>query len=337
MMMQFADGHKAHTRHGPVSAEQGREMQRRRVLAAMVDEVGERGLRSVTIASVSTRAGVSRSTFYELFKDLDSCVLAVLRQVASGSTALMSKAFAGEDNWEDGVLAALAALLESLDREPMLARVCLLEMLAGSPEVLQHRARELAALNPLVDVGRGLARASGEPVELAAEASVASVAGILHTRLVTGEAPPFIGLLGQLVGLVVCPYLDPHEVVREVKRGEMLAQTIAEKRASSPSLPSTTVQLPAALSHPGAYRARSCVTFIAANPGASNKQVAAGIDVPHLGQVSELLARLARGGLLRKHAGGAGRPNAWWSTPLGEQIAQALEDKPDITSIDDHG
>jgi AcrR family transcriptional regulator len=187
----LVDDDGARMRHGPVSPEQAREMQHKRILDAMVSEVGERGLRGVTIAGVSARAGVSRSTFYELFKDLDSCVLAVLRQVASRSTALMAKAFAEEDSWQDGVLAALAVLLESLDREPLLARVCLLEMLAGSPEVLEHRARELAALNPLVDVGRKQSRANGEPVELTAEASVASVAGILHTRLVTGEAPPY--------------------------------------------------------------------------------------------------------------------------------------------------
>jgi len=196
---------------------------------------------------------------------------------------------------------------------------------AGSPEVLEHRARELAALNPLVDVGRKQAHANGEPLELTAEASVASVAGILHTRLVTGEAPPFIGLLGQLVGLVVCPYLDPHEVVREIKRGEQLARKIAEEHSSSSSSPIAGVQLPAVLRHPGAFRARSCVIFIAANPGASNREIAAGIGIPHLGQASELLARLARGGLLRKHAGGAGRPNKWWLAPHGEQIAPLLE------------
>jgi AcrR family transcriptional regulator len=312
-------------RHGPVSSEQAREMQRKRITDAMAAEVGERGLRGVTIAGVSARAGVSRSTFYDLFKDLDACVLAVLRQVASHSTALMAKAFAEEDSWQDGVLAALAALLESLDREPLLARVCLLEMLAGSSEVLEHRARELAALNPLVDIGRQQAPARRKPPELIAEASVASVAGILHTRLVTGEAPPFIGLLGQLVGLVVCPYLDPHDVVREVKRGEALAQSIAEKHASSSSPPAATVQLPAGLRNPGAFRARSCVTFIAANPGASNKEIAAGTGMLHLGQVSELLARLERADLLHKHAGGAGRPNQWWLTPHGEQLAQVLK------------
>jgi AcrR family transcriptional regulator len=326
--MQLADDGETCARHGPVSREQAREMQRKRILDAMVSEIGERGLCGVTVAGVSGQAGVSRSTFYDLFGDLEACTLTVLTQVASRSTSLMSKAFAEEAHWPDGVLAALAALLVSLDREPLLARVCLLEMLAGSPAVLEHRARELAALNPLVDVGRKQALGDSEPIELTAEASVASVAGILHTRLVMGEAPPFIGLLGQLVGLVVCPYLDPYDVVREIKRAEELARTIATERSSGSSPPPASVQMPAALSRPGAYRARSCVTFIAANPGTSNKAIAAGVGMPHLGQVSELLARLARSGLLHKHTGGAGRSNAWWLTPHGEQLSQAPQRAP---------
>jgi AcrR family transcriptional regulator len=321
--MQTAEDDEALARSRPGSRTQAQEMQRKRILDAAVGEVGERGLRHATVAGVSARAGVSRSTFYEFFEDLEACVRVVLRQVVSRSTILMSDAFRREAHWQDGVLAALAALLVSLDRQPLLARVCLVEALAGSPGVLQHRARELAALNPLVDVGREQARAHGAPPELTAEGSVASVAGILHARLVTGEAPPFVSLLGQLVGLVVAPYLDPGEVVRAIKRGEDLERTILEERASSSSLAPATVQIPAALRHPSAHRARSCVIFLAANPGASNAAVAAGIGVSHLSQVSELLSRLQAAGLLTKQSGGAGRPNAWWLTPHGEQYAQA--------------
>jgi AcrR family transcriptional regulator len=300
-------------------------MQQKRIFAATVGEVGERGLRGVTVAGVSERAGVSRSTFYELFHDLDACILMVLSQVATRSTALMSKAFAEQASWEDGVLAALAALLVSLDRDTLLARVCLVETLAGSPAVLEHRARELAALNPLVDIGRKRAHASGEPPELTAEASVASVAGILHTRLVTGEAPPFIGLLGQMVGLVTGPYLDPRDVARVINRGEAIARSIARERSTAPVLSRVDAPLPPALRHPGAYRARSCLVFLADNAGASNKAVAVGIGVSSLGQVSELLKRLARSGLLVKHSGGVGRPNAWSLTPHGERVAQTLK------------
>ena len=132
------------------------------------------------------------------------------------------------------------------------------------------------------------------------------MAGILHARLVTGEAPPFAGLLGELIGLVVAPYLDPYEVALRIKRGEEVARKIAEQRTSSAASSRARVPPPPALRHPSAYRARSCVIFIAANPGASNKDVAAGIGVSSLGQVSELLKRLADSGLLTKNSRGTG-------------------------------
>ena len=42
------------------------------------------------------------------------------------------------------------------------------------------------------------------------------------------------------------------------------------------------------------------------------------------GQMSGVLARLARKGLLVKSAGGPGHANAWSLTPEGELVAQAL-------------
>ena len=61
-------------------------------------------------------------------------------------------------------------------------------------------------------------------------------------------------------------------------------------------------------------------------PGASNRQVAecAGIQDP--GQVSKLLARLERLGLLVNTGEGhaKGEPNAWTLTAKGEQVAQSI-------------
>jgi AcrR family transcriptional regulator len=183
-LTQLAGDDEVRARQGPVSREQAREMQRKRILDATVGEAGERGLRSVTIAGVAARAGVSRSTFYELFDDLEVCILAVLHEVTTHATGLISAAFEREALWQDGVLAALAALLMAFDREPLLARVFLLETLAGSPTALEHRARTLALLNPLVDGGRAQTHARHNQPQLTAEASVASITGILHTRLV---------------------------------------------------------------------------------------------------------------------------------------------------------
>src|SRR5690242_3020391 len=50
--------------------------QRGRVLEAMVKAVAEKGYAATTIADVVARAGVSRRTFYEQFRDKEACFLA---------------------------------------------------------------------------------------------------------------------------------------------------------------------------------------------------------------------------------------------------------------------
>jgi hypothetical protein len=61
----------------------------------------------------------------------------VLERVCVRSRALMVEAFERESSWEDGVFAGLEALLVFLDAEPALARVCLVEALAGPPVALR--------------------------------------------------------------------------------------------------------------------------------------------------------------------------------------------------------
>jgi AcrR family transcriptional regulator len=52
------------------------EIQRARMVAALVEVARERGVSGVTVAHVVARSGVSRRTFYELFEDREDCFLA---------------------------------------------------------------------------------------------------------------------------------------------------------------------------------------------------------------------------------------------------------------------
>ena len=75
------------------------------------------------------------------------------------------------------------------------------------------------------------------------------------------------------------------------------------------------------------YRTARVLEGIAEYPGASNRQVGdhAGISDP--GQVSKLLARLERLGLLANRTGGGrvlGEPNAWSLTAKGEMVARNI-------------
>ena len=52
------------------------QSQRERMLEAMIRVVAKKGYAATTIADVTKAAGVSRTTFYELFEDKEACFLA---------------------------------------------------------------------------------------------------------------------------------------------------------------------------------------------------------------------------------------------------------------------
>lgn len=74
------------------------------------------------------------------------------------------------------------------------------------------------------------------------------------------------------------------------------------------------------------YRTLQALSAIAADPGASNRQVAEHVGIHDQGQISKLLTRLHNLGLIDNTGQGQpnGEPNAWTLTPHGQQVQQAL-------------
>jgi AcrR family transcriptional regulator len=295
------------------------------MLEAMAEIVAERGLRGTTIAAVTKQACVSRMTFTEVFGSIEQAFVALVEQATAWPTTLIRDAFEQESSWRASVLAGLEALLVFLDSEPSLARVCLIEALAGPPAALEHRAQLLQPLAVLVDGAREMLPADRQPPAVTAEATIVSVAGILHARLVACQAPPFINLLGELAALVVAPYLGSDEATEAARIGSERSQVVARERSAKP--PDLRAPVPRQLHHARARRARACVLYVAEHPGASNQKIATGIGIRHLGQASVLLARLEQLEVLIKQAGGAGRPNSWTLSPYGEKVVRSLNSR----------
>lgn len=307
----------------PLSREQVREHQRARIMGATVAMVAERGFRDASIARVTEAAGVSRHTFYELFESFEECFLAVLDGAMRRSTALIAEAFARSDTWPERAVGGLGALLGFLDSDPGLARVCLVEALAAGRAALEYRARELEVIKHMVDGAASDGRVGGGASMHGAETIVAAVAGILHGRVVKGEAPPFMDLLEQLVEVALGSDFDREGVAPQIERARLSADVAAQERGERAG---AEVAIPRGLSNPAAYQARSCLLYVVAHPGASNGAVGEGTGVRHRAQISSVLGRLVGLGLVTKRAGGPGRANAWTATPAGERVARALGD-----------
>lgn len=316
---------------------ESREVQRTQVLRAMAEIVAANGLGKTTVTAVTRRSLVSRATFARLFGTLERCFAMLVDYLAASILEEIREAVVAESLWPDGVISGLQALLIFLDREPALARVALIEAMASPLVIVEHRPNIVQQVTSLLhrqsDGHQAYGWSSALPTQLMAEAMVGSVSGILRARLLAGQAPPFISLLGELVVVVTLPYVGPTQAasMRSVgdRRAMVLRPPLTSHTDCAESHGGATigVLIPRQLSRPNAYSARAVLRYVAANPGISNKGVASGAGIEHLGQVSTLLARLERAGVLIKRAGGAGRPNAWKLSRYGEQVVSLLKDR----------
>ena len=296
----------------------------------MAEVVTERGFAAASTGVVSERARVSRRTFEELFAGPEECLTAIFDIGRERSVELVIEAFSAEDTWQDGVRAALASLMVFLDSEPLLARVWLVESLAAGAWALEYRRRSLLALRDLI-VSSWPAYEGWSPPPLVAEGVIAAVLGIMHEHIVSEESGPLIELLGPLMGTVARHYMSQRAVEHEIERAGEFARKIRAGEhpgqlgsfAQRQSAWSGTA-VPTTLSNPNAHRARRCLPFLAGHPDASNREIATGIGVVHQSQISKLLGDLHREGLVVKHAGGAGKRNAWRLTPRGQEIVRTL-------------
>ena len=317
------------------------EMQRSRLLAAATVSIAELGYARASVAHITARARVSRRTFYDLFASREECLIAVmqgaLEQVGSEIAALELTGL----GWRERVRSGLFVILSFLDREPMLARVCVVQALQGGPRVLAWREEILERLTEILDQGRGeSARARVCTTVLTAEGFVGAAFAIVYARLLSTRKPqePLRGLLSELMSMIVLPYLGP-EVARREQRRRSLPP--AERAARANGLVAAVIEqadplreIPMRLT----YRTARVLQAAAEQPGASNRRIGEQAGIPDQGQVSKLLARLKGLGVLVNTGVGPvkGEPNAWRLTELGERITQHLALNTNVQKDTDH-
>jgi AcrR family transcriptional regulator/DNA-binding MarR family transcriptional regulator len=298
------------------------EMQRARLIRAAVPVVDEVGWAGSTVAQIASRARVSRRTFYDLFADREDCLLAVLDDAVARIEAELGPVSL-EKSWRARVRGGLWTILSFLDREPVLARVCVVEALRGGPRVLECRQEIFARLARILEEGRGESPRE-ETSRLTAEGLVGAAFTIVQARLPRGELESLTDLTGELMGMIVLPYLGPAAAHREQHRTDPTpASVLASKQSRSQRHDRDPLRdIPMRLT----YRTARVLQAAAEYPGASNRQVGEQADLYDQGQISKLLARLQRLGLLENSGEGQarGESNAWKLTGLGERVTEQL-------------
>jgi AcrR family transcriptional regulator/DNA-binding MarR family transcriptional regulator len=300
------------------------QIQRYRLLAGAVVAIDQLGYADATVAHITSRARVSRRTFYELFENREACLLALIEDATAMLGDELAHAGLRGLSWRERVRGGLAVILGFFDREPALARVCIVEALRGGPAVIARREEILAQMAGVLDQGRSESARAGDCAPLTGEGLVGAAFGIVYARLARGERTPLAGLLGDLMGMIVLPYLGPAAARREQALSAQMVAPASEHGPSTLGLVhrDPLQEVPMRLT----YRTARVLECIGECPGVSNRGVADSAGVSDQGQISKLLARLERLGLVANTGKGhhRGEANAWTLTELGRELAQRL-------------
>lgn len=286
------------------------------MITAMVDVVSERSRANATVAHVVARSGVSRRTFYEVFEDFEDCFLAALDQSIARASEYVLDGYDPAEKWRVRIRSALVGLLEFLEDEPAMGRLCIVETLGAGPKVHARRLRVVDAVIAVVDEGRGESRAMATLPQLTSEGVVGGVLSVLHSRLVE-RRDSLLELTGSLMGMIVLPYLGPAAAQKESSRPTP-ERRVRRQVASKDPLRDLEMRL--------TYRTVMVLLSIAASPGASNREVGVAAGIDDQGQISKLLSRLDKLGLIENSGAGQvrGAPNAWALTKKGVEVEQLV-------------
>lgn len=309
------------------------EMQRRRLLLAFAEVLAERGLEDARVGRICSRAGVSRRTFYDLFEDREACFLALVDSAVGRISQSVVPLYRGEDRGLNGrssgvsakwcvrVRGALSVLLEFFEEEPVLARVLLVETLKAGPVVAERRRRVLDVLTSVVEEGRFESKKGAEPPPLTGQSTVGGAISVVHARLIEANRRPLVELLNPLMSMIVYPYLGPAAARRELTCPVRSPKLVDNGQLSSHAR-DPFKDLPIRIT----FRTARVLAAISARPGASNRQIADVAEVADQGQMSKLLNRLRRHGLVENDGPGQakGEPNAWTLTQRGHDIQHAI-------------
>jgi AcrR family transcriptional regulator len=215
--MMATPNHTEQTRplpRGPhkLSREEVERSQRDRILWAMAEVSAERGYARVSVADVLSRAGVSRATFYRLFRDKEDCFGAAYEALAELITSTLAGEFARLEAQEPGARTRhraietldtlLALLLQLLVDAPSLARTFFVEVSVASPEAAQRRK---AAMDRFVDlIADVVRRDSGSMLPAAqqrflVELLVGGTSWMVTDRIVAGDFEGVLALREPIV------------------------------------------------------------------------------------------------------------------------------------------
>lgn len=221
------------------------ENDRARILCCAARIAAARGYAQLSPARIAREAEVSEQRFAELFESTEQCFLDALDRLGLEALVCVARAARGSDDPVVGVHRGIVALMRHIADDPVLVRVAFVEVFALGPRGVRRRERLLGQFTDLLArslASRGATRSrsgmrpgasgalldksgdagprSGESrarPDLALEASVGAIWGIVHQQVTRGAAKRLPELAGYAGYLALAPAIGGEAAVEVIR------------------------------------------------------------------------------------------------------------------------
>ena len=226
--------------------------QRARLLASVIAVVGREGYAGASVSRIIAEAGVSRPTFYEYFKDKESCFLEALDDVHARLMERVRQRVA-ENPPQLALHASLGAIVELASTEHDRALFLTSQAMGAGPRALEARDAGIGEIERVIVDAHSRVPPTVSIPDVSPQIVIGGIYRLLASRLRRGE--PGLGRAIDDLSAWVEGY------------GRSASKRRWQSSESPPTGPATRGSLPAPLAAPSALAARGA--------GVSREQAAA--------------------------------------------------------------
>jgi AcrR family transcriptional regulator len=196
------------------SPEPGDDLQRQRIVEAMIASCAEKTYAATTIADIVRRASISRTTFYKRFPNKRACFDAALDFCIAELEAAAAAAHTPSDPPPEAVRKAVGAVLELMAERPAMAQLVMSDAITVEPAIVErYRSLLIPALEGLWDAGHEPRREAADPQLAFGRAQI-----LIFSQIVAGRTDRLPDLLPEIVYIALLPFAGHDEATRQAQR-----------------------------------------------------------------------------------------------------------------------
>jgi AcrR family transcriptional regulator len=186
--------------------------QRERILSAVAQAAAELGYAGMNVEAIIARAGVSRRSFYEHFRNKEDAFFAAYEAAVHQVARHIRRAYLNETTAQERLRAGIGAFLQFLAGGPELARMCIVEVLAAGPRAIARRNEAMRMFAEIIEDNIHELVPSCRRPALTAETIVGGIHEAVFSRILAGRIDELPGLAGDLLVAILMLDVDTQEL-----------------------------------------------------------------------------------------------------------------------------